>query len=232
MEPLKYYIKKVFRRKYRNELRDLNALIELNALLDIYVPWSKSGISPRHLKIILNDIAVNNRSVIVECGSGISTLYIASLLKQNSIKNGKIYSIDHNKEWIDVLRHYLNVLDIRNFVELIHAPLKLFDHNFKAVSWYDSNILKDKTDEISIDQLIVDGPPAYKNDIQYSRFPAVPFFEDKFSKNYSVFLDDTDRKAEKQILKTWSEILGIEYHHLKNDDSLAFMRKGKSFVIS
>jgi hypothetical protein len=215
----------------KNSINDINALINLNNLIDVYLPWSQSAIKPSILKKILNDILVNKRTAIAECGSGISTLYIASLIKQHSLDSAKFYSIDHNKEWINVLRSYCNKLDLNSEVQFIHAPLKKFENNFREVDWYDSAILDSKLNKVSIDQLIVDGPPAYKPKLKYSRYPAAIYFKKKIADNFSIFLDDTDRKAEKLIKEKWSGILNVDFHYGSQDKSVAIGIKGKAFNI-
>lgn len=213
----------------KSELENLRSSIELHNIINTYIPWTKSALDPTTIKIILNDILINNRSVIVECGSGISTLFIGSILNQHSLTGCKVYSIDHNKEWIDIINRYINILGIKDYVELIHAPLKPFENEFKNVSWYDTTILSNKLGSITINQLIVDGPPAYLKEIEFSRFPAVPFFKSKLSEEFIIFLDDTDRKGERSILKKWSSSLGIEFNEISKNLSIGV--KGDIFNI-
>ncbi|NGP75939.1 class I SAM-dependent methyltransferase [Balneolaceae bacterium YR4-1] len=214
-----------------NALRNVTALISLDSLIDIYIPWSGSALKPSLIKLILNDILIHNRENIVECGSGISTLYIASLFKQYSLTKRKIYSIDHDREWIQTLESYLDRLDLSKYVQVIHAPLEEFENEFDEMKWYKTSTLNDYFDNIIIDQLIVDGPPAYKESIKYSRYPAGVYFKNNFGKNYSIFLDDLDRKGEQEITKKWSDILGIEFNFKYGDKSFVVGMKGEKFNI-
>lgn len=217
--------------KHINDDQDLIAMVSLNKVIDAYLPWSDSAIKPAVLQKIINDIILNNRKTIVECGSGISTLYIAKILKLKSIKDGKIYSIDHDKKWIEILQGYIQELDISSYVKLIHAPLKPFTSDFKNVDWYDQDVLTEEIKSKKIDQLIVDGPPAYKKEIEFSRYPAVTYFKNKLSNSFSVFLDDTDRKAEYEIIKKWADELKSNIKYCKKDKCAAMIMKGDHYNI-
>lgn len=218
-------------KKQKNGNLDMIAMLSLNKIIKTYLPWSDSAIRPVVLQKIINDIILNNRKTIVECGSGISTLYIAKILKSNSAENGMIYSIDHDEEWIKILQKYIYDLEIDSNVKLIHAPLKPFKNDFKSVHWYDQVILTNEIKSTNIDQLIVDGPPAYNKVIEYSRYPVISFFKEKLSNNFSVFLDDTDRNAENKIIKEWAKDLGRNFKFCTSDQSAAMIIKGNVFNI-
>lgn len=214
-----------------DSLKNIEALINLDSLIDIYIPWSGSALKPSVIKLILNDILIHNRENIVECGSGISTLYIASLFKQYSLNRRKIYSIDHNEEWIETLESYLDKLELSKYVQLIHAPLEHFESEFHEMKWYKTSILNKYFENIEIDQLIVDGPPAFKESIKYSRYPAGIYFKNKFGKSYSIFLDDLDREGEQEIAEKWSDVLGIDFKFKYGDKSFVVGINGKKFNI-
>jgi hypothetical protein len=210
-------------------LDDIEAFIQINTLVDMYLPQSGSAIRPNLLRKILNDILINGRRNIAECGSGISTIYIASLLKQHSFSDAKIYSIDHDQQWQSIIKDYLTELKLTEFVQLIHAPLETFSNDFKTVDWYQSKSVDKYLENIKIDQLIVDGPPAFKKSIKYSRYPAALYFKDKLNANCSIFLDDTNRKSEALIAKKWESILEMQIYSDKKSFSIGF--KGVNYNI-
>jgi hypothetical protein len=49
--------------------------------------------------------------------------------------------------------------------------------------------------------VIVDGPPAFENKIQFSRYPAMPFMIDRMNKTFSFYLDDYDRTGNKRLFQ-------------------------------
>jgi predicted O-methyltransferase YrrM len=57
------------------------------------MPWPGSAIAPSALRTILNEIEINSRNIIVEFGCGISTLYIAKVLKNTE---GHITTIEND----------------------------------------------------------------------------------------------------------------------------------------
>ena len=61
----------------------------LAPLTTAYQPWSIFAIRPSGLVKVLNEIVINRRRCIVECGGGISTVYIAKLLQQQG--QGHLY---------------------------------------------------------------------------------------------------------------------------------------------
>ena len=46
-----------------------------------YAPWSTSSLAPRALVAVLNEIVLNDRQTIVECGAGTSSLFVGRLLR-------------------------------------------------------------------------------------------------------------------------------------------------------
>ena len=127
----------IIKKNFLNQ-QDILAQNYLAPLSTFYLPWSDRAIRPSGMVKILNDILINNHSEVVECGSGISTFYIASLLKHIG---GHIYSIDHDEKWLDFIMTNLRREGLDEIVTTIHAPLKptelAIDNNY----WYDTDIV-------------------------------------------------------------------------------------------
>ena len=197
-------IKDAFLKDVILPVKDIRSMIHLDQLYKGYLPWSGASVSPTALRYILNDIMINDRRTIVECGAGISTIYIASLLKQIGDNRKKVYSIDHDDNWLSILQNELESHSLSEYVTLIHAPLRHCDFCLsKNLKWYDTTVVDDCITDKKIDLLFVDGPPANKSGIEKSRFPALPFFKDKLMQDYLIVLDDADRKGENLIAKKW-----------------------------
>ena len=101
--------------------QDILAANYLAPLSTSYLPWSRFSIRPSGLVQVLNDIFINNHSLSVECGGGISTFYIARLL---SSRGGHLYTIEHNQEWLELLQDGLKKEELAHLVTFIYAPLK------------------------------------------------------------------------------------------------------------
>jgi len=191
------------------EFKDMKCFHSLKNLNHSYLPWSGASIRPTALVYILNDIMINGRKVIVECGAGISTVYIASLLKQMGETDRMLYSIDHDKNWLSIVQKQLKDNKLDSLVKQIHAPLIHSEYcHDESQTWYDPEKIRSKIGGATIDLLFVDGPPANKKGFEESRYPALPFFKDNLAENKTVLLDDADRRGEAKIAKKWSREFG------------------------
>ena len=185
---------------------------------------------PSGLLAVLNDIVINRRSRIVECGGGISTFYIARLLQQ---RGGRLYSVEHDADWARLLQDLLDAEGLGTHATVVHAPLAPTRHpwNGAGAQWYDEAQLACIKAAGPIDLLIVDGPPAYSKALRYARYPAVPYFKDAFAADYTVVLDDINRQGEQEIAARWARELGIPFAHRFVDGTIALGRPRASFSV-
>ena len=211
---LKHYLVNLSKFAYRRfllENKDLMAMQYLSPLSEVYLPWTSYAIRPSGLVTIINEIIINNRTNILECGGGISTIYIAKILKT---RGGHLYTIEHDQNWLRELQQQLEKQDLACCVSLIAAPLEDCPYSFSQSDrslWYSLDILKKALEGIEIDLLLVDGPPASQKKFQYVRYPAVPFLKQYFASDYGVILDDIDRSGEQKIARKWQEELNVNF---------------------
>ena len=211
---------------------DIFALQKLYNLSKIYIPWTSSSLRPSAVVKILNDIVINKRRKIIEFGSGISTLYIAYILKNNG---GHIYTVDHDINWIKIVKKLLEENDIlENIVTFVHSPLKKSSLSLNNLNWYNKEIL-DASLPVNdkFDLVIIDGPPAYTKKIWLSRYPAIPFLmkRNKIAKNSTIILDDINRKGEQNIVRKWENEYGFKFINLYKDCGIAIAQNGDSYNI-
>ena len=193
------------------EARDTKSLQQLAPLYNDYLPWSGASIRPSTLVYILNDIMIHNRKVVVECGSGISTLFIARFIQKMG-RDVAFYSIDHDIHWLDLIREEVTKQELSAFVRSIRAPLVHSSHCWNDEHrWYDPEAIGKSFSETNIDLLIVDGPPANRKGQEFSRYPAVPYFQSRLKGNYKVILDDAGRHPENRISKEWGKLLDTTF---------------------
>jgi hypothetical protein len=176
--------------------------------LPVVTPWT---MRPYTIVHILNEIRMHNRTRVVEFGAGLSTIIIASLLNKE-FPGVRIVAIDHSEEWIRSIKDQCKKLGIIDSVEFLVRELVETRERFngKPVFWYSESGLKSELQGRVFDLVIVDGPPAGNPEEPYNRFPAVPFLiKNKMltETNFSIFLDDTKREGEQEILKLWSSYL-------------------------
>ena len=217
-------IKKVITSKL-NAIEDGFSIQKLHPLSVSYVAWTSSSMRPTAVIKILNDIAINRRVSVIEFGSGISTIYMAMLLRDFE---GFIYSIEHNSEWIKVLEGSCKLLGLEN-VEFIYAPLTNYTDNEVSCEWYDKKEILKKIRNIKFDLVVVDGPPAYTKFSRLNRYPALPFIQDCLNSSFSIYIDDINRKGEKEVVKIWEKNYNLKFSLINGGIGRAF--KGNSFNI-
>jgi predicted O-methyltransferase YrrM len=175
--------------------RQTEAFTQLTNLLDFKaaIPATRSWAASPDLLLTISEIVKKNRpGLVVELGSGISTLVAA--------KSGarKIISIDNSDVWgaktVALLKeHKVRGVDVRI------APLRPYANGSE---WYDLDAIKDLK---KIDLLIVDGPPGSKN--PEARYPALQQFKDKLSPAAIVVIDDVNREGERKLAEDFAKAL-------------------------
>jgi predicted O-methyltransferase YrrM len=139
------------------------------------------------------DLVRKNRpKLVVELGSGISTLIMAKA-SQGQIR---IVSIDHSEEFAQKTREMLKEHSVKN-VEIRVAPLK---KHASGSDWYDLTFLKNLK---NIDLLVIDGPPGSKN--PKARQPALKEFEAKLSPKAVIVIDDVNRDGERELAEMFAK---------------------------
>lgn len=207
---------------------DIYALQQLQPLSSDYIVWSSSSIRPSAMVQILNEIIVNNRKEIVEFGCGITTVYMAKILKQYG---GHLYSVEDNNEWIAIVSTMLKQSDLLDNVTFIHAPLVKSTYSLENCNWYDENIVKYSLRGIEFDMVIVDGPPAYMKHIALSRYPAIPVLFDRLSDDFCIILDDINRDGENTILALWEKQFNLNFICQYVRGGIAIARSKQGFNI-
>jgi predicted O-methyltransferase YrrM len=189
-------------------LIDASALPLLAPLADAYLPWTGASMRAGGVVAILNDIVIGRRRRIVECGSGITTIWIARLLQRH---DGLLLSIEHDPEWASIVRDLLAFEQLNAHVTILDAPLTQENH---SAYWYDRAALEEIMVGPEIDLLIVDGPPASSG--REARYPAVPVFFPKLSADATIVLDDVNRADERRTLRRWEAEWGLHFQRRRS----------------
>jgi predicted O-methyltransferase YrrM len=184
---------------FRRANADRLAEFALQALPGPFIPWSNVAMRPAGLLLVLNDIWFNRRTQVVECGGGMSTIYIARLLKQ--LGEGRLTSVEHDPTWGDRLRAQLTREGLQEQATVVHAPLTT-----GPSPWYDTDCIPRVK---NIDLLIVDGPIANTAALGQARYPALPHFRPDLIPGATVVLDDILREGEQAVLRRWTEEFNV-----------------------
>jgi len=175
--------------------RQGEALQQLFALLkfDAPIPPTRSwAASPDLLLTIADIVRTRKPGLVVELGSGVSTLIVAKAGAR------KVISIDNSAEFAEKTRQMLKAHKVRG-VEVRVAPLK--PHK-SGVNWYDTAKLNDLR---NIELLIVDGPPGSKN--SEARKPALTELIKKLSPKAVIVIDDVKRTGERELAEAFAKAL-------------------------
>jgi predicted O-methyltransferase YrrM len=203
------------KREIRQTFRQLEALQNLNAMLPAHgvLPATRGWAASPDLLVVLVDLVIGERpSLVVECGSGASTLWLALAMRRFGV-GGRVVALDHDPVFGGQTRDLLARHDVRDLAEVRDAPLESFSLDGETYSWYARRAWEDLT---GIDLLFVDGPPATTG--HQARYPALPLLGGLLSPAATVVLDDLVVPDMQKVLGRWldaypdfgSEILPLE----------------------
>jgi predicted O-methyltransferase YrrM len=190
---------------------DIIAMSALGALSGPFLPWNSWAMRPGALLTVLDEIAVRRRRSIVEIGSGVSTILIGRLLRDEKIPGARLVSVESDVAWVEDVRRRIEAEGLEAFVDVVHAtPATLPEANDPELpaEWYDVDVVRAAIEEIDV--LVVDGPAAGQSRTLV-RHPAVPALRDLLVDDAVVYLDDVDRPSETRIVERWERELGIEF---------------------
>ena len=150
--------------------------------------------------VLAREVGSRRPSVVVELGSGGSSLVIAMQLCRTGA--GHLYTLDHEPSYAAITRRHVAAHGLEAWVTVLDAPLidwPLGDERFR---WYQ---LPDEVRRLAqIDLLIVDGPPQDLDRSGTPRYPAIPVLGERLGADSVVFVDDANRDGERRTLARWT----------------------------
>ncbi len=202
-------------KQVRQTFRQLEALPNLSAVVPAneVLPATRGWAASPDLLLVLVDLVISERpSLVVECGSGASTLWLALAMRRFKV-DGRIIALDHDPVFGGKTRDLLARHDVRDLAEVRDAPLESFSLDGETYSWYARRAWEDLT---GIDLLFVDGPPAATG--HQARYPALPLLSGSLSPAATVVIDDLVVPDMQKVLRLWldaypdfgSEVLPLE----------------------
>ncbi len=207
---------------------DARAAVELARFGLPFFPATRYALAPSALLTVLNDIVINRRQMVLELGSGYSSVYIAKALPAD----GVVVTVDAHEGWLAQVKEKAAAAGVADKVMPVHAPttpVVMTSVPGGEGTWYDLDAIKNAIGERMIDLLLVDGPVASEKTVRYAREPAVPLLKDFLSPSCAVFLDDIHRPSHAQIAKRWGAALGVTFvcHHARG--GFAYAARGDGF---
>jgi predicted O-methyltransferase YrrM len=181
--------------------QEAEAMIQLHQLIAPRHPTSSMGgpaIDPKAMLHIVELVLQNKPDLIVECGSGTSTLWLAYALERAG--HGRLITLEHSVAYAEPLREQLKRHDLETLVDFRVAPLENHVFGSESYEWYASSTISDIE---GVQLLIIDGPPGTLAPM--ARYPAIPLLLPRLADSALVIFDDAERAGEIAIRKRWFE---------------------------
>lgn len=181
-------------------VRDVDALLHLHSAKSttqcepLLGDWA---MDPAGMQAVLRFVRDRRPGLVVECGSGASTLWIARSLKE--LSGASLVSLEHLAEYKDRLDPDIKALGLESVAEVRLAPLEPRKVGERVMPWYSRAATKFKAGSINL--LLVDGPPGTVGKL--SRLPALPLLSSALAPGAIVLLDDYGRADENQVGDEW-----------------------------
>jgi predicted O-methyltransferase YrrM len=175
-------------------IQNLSAMLPTSDVLPATRGWAAS---PDLLLVLVDELISQRPSLIVECGSGASTLWLALGLRRFGI-DGRIVALDHDPVFAAKTRDFLARHGVGDLAEVRDAPLEDLGLADGSYSWYARRAWKDLA---GIDLLFVDGPPAATG--ARARYPALPLLREALNPAATIVLDDLVVPDMQETLRLW-----------------------------
>jgi predicted O-methyltransferase YrrM len=164
--------------------------------------------SPDILREIVTTLIRDRPQVVVETGTGASTVAIAACLQR--IGTGHLWSLEHLPGHADSIRRQLDSMGLTEYVTVIDAPLVDTDLPGGTWPWYDVAGLHF---DAPIDLVFVDGPPSATAAL--ARYPVLPVLRSRLSDHAVIIVDDAARPDERECVRRWqAETPGLTARYL------------------
>lgn len=189
-------------RQARWDFHQLEALLNLSDVFDVRatLPASREfTASPDALQNYVREILERGPSLVVECGSGLSSIW-AGYAAEACGEKTRVVALENDEGYMRQSRQLVAAHGLENYVEVRHAPIKDVMVEGESRPWYDPAAL-DGLENVGV--LFVDGPIGSLAD--QARYPALPLFRTRLSPGAVVLLDDGFRDEESKIAESWVE---------------------------
>ena len=189
------------------------------------IPWKRGwSASPDFILWQVELIDENDYDLILEFGSGITTLYTAKMLatrqkKGSSEKNTQAVTFEHLEQFFLQTRDNLMQEKLGENVNIVHVPLQEYtapdgiSYQYYSCQEFLAALSQKYKSSASRILVIVDGPPGGTN--KNARYPAFPVVMKYFAPAHIDFLlDDYIRNDEKELAGMWQAACataGIDY---------------------
>jgi len=206
--------------KTNSDYRQFEALSSLLWTLtpDLPLPRMRGWTtSPDSLKELAEILLATRPGLVVQTGSGVSTLVAGYCLRR--LGRGRVVSLEHDTKLAAATRATLALHDLQEIATVVDAPLTTVTLGGTAWRWYDTSNLRI---EEPIDILVVDGPPGTTQAL--ARYPAVPVFRGRMHDGSIIVANDAKREDERQIMAMWEREFDLEPDLIDTEAGVCILR--------
>lgn len=186
------------------------ALVQIRSLMgDLPLDLSGWAADPIMVHNAVRLIVRTRPGLVVECGSGNSTIVLGRCLR--ALGRGRVISLDHDPAYARQTTALVRLHALEDVVTIVTAPLAPRQTGGSLASWYGTEY--EPLISAPIDVLVVDGPPGSIG--PRARYPAVPVLKSRLAAECWILMDDGDRADERAIAHAWSGELGAKLSYLE-----------------
>lgn len=164
--------------------------------------WDDWTLPRATAEALLKRLDERQPKLIVECGSGNSTVLLNDWAARN---DAKVISLEHEMEYFTRTWRALEARDL-DTDGLRFCPLEETSDDHFSYVWYGAKmegLLRSLYDGARADFVLVDGPPG-----TVGRYGAMPALWPLLAEKWELWLDDYQRTHEQQVLDAWSAYYG------------------------
>ncbi|MFG2667061.1 class I SAM-dependent methyltransferase [Streptomyces sp. NPDC048387] len=179
---------------------DEQLLARLEQMLQPKVPippgdgWAAA---PDLLLYLVEQIRSRRPALVIEAGSGTSTLWLATALRAFGIP-GRVVSLEHDRDYHERNAGEVERLGLGGIARVRLAPLEPHLLDGQSWPWYAQSAWEDLS---GCGLLFLDGPPGLTAPL--ARYPAVPLLAGALVPGSVVVLDDYGRDEEQALVARW-----------------------------
>lgn len=227
LERIEQSFKKELARGFKNSIRQFESRLGIEAYLDRgrMTPATHGwAVSADLAFYLLGLIEKNDYDLILEFGSGTSTLLMAAALlqrmqgsalrKSHAIDGAapRVVAFEHHRKYFEDTKEKLHQTGVSRLVDLNYAPLR--DYVTPEGEHFLYYSCEERIAELKLRLegerarilLFVDGPPG--KDGRWARYPALPIvLQHLAAHRLDVVLDDCNREDEREIVRRWEGLL-------------------------
>jgi predicted O-methyltransferase YrrM len=155
------------------------------------------AIAPDFALFLAELVAAERPRLVVETGSGVSTLVLAYALEK--LGRGRVVALEHDPLYAARTRAEIELHGLAAYASVVDAPIEPITIDGTRYRWHAVRALEGLD---QIDLVVDDGPPRYLGDML--RYASLPTFAPRLSP-HGVFVFDVIGDEEREVLARWKK---------------------------